>query len=158
MVPEDVPEDGEHAQEPEHLTVADAGVSCVRRPIGTTASELFLGMFLWFEGHLARRARRRRRGAGFDTLGRGALQRCTRHRVDDANRGRDEQLVDPPSTGWACATLNAGIPPAVCGFDAHDANPRTETVDSTQSAHWYHGETMNLRDSSGKERGTEKHS
>ena len=48
MVPEDVEEDGEHTQEPEHLTVADAGVSCVRRPIGTTASELFLGMLLWF--------------------------------------------------------------------------------------------------------------
>ena len=49
MVPEDVPEDvEEHAQEPEHLTVADAGVSCVRRLIGTTASELFLGMLLWF--------------------------------------------------------------------------------------------------------------
>ena len=46
MVPDDIPEDGEHAQEPEHLTVADAGVLELRRPIGTTASELLLGMVL----------------------------------------------------------------------------------------------------------------
>ena len=42
MVPEDVPEDGEHAQEPEHVTVADARVSELRRPFGKTASELVL--------------------------------------------------------------------------------------------------------------------
>ena len=44
MVPDDIPEDGEHAQEPEQLTVADAGVLEVRRPIGTTVSELLLGI------------------------------------------------------------------------------------------------------------------
>ena len=86
------------------------------------------------------------------------MQRCPRHRVDDANRGRDEQLVDPPSTGWACATLNAGIPPAVCSFDAHDANPRTETVDFKCTL--VPERNMSLRDSqlSQERRGTEQHS